>query len=128
MTNPLPDSATVPGMRRCRCRGRPEAHLQHVRTAVAARVEHLGRWPCDGSPPRRRPTTFQDFLDQRGIPAYVPGGSSADAEATAIPNRVNIRGSTAVTAKRARVIFSPFSGLTGRFLRPDAVVLPSSRP
>ncbi|MCA2229760.1 transposase [Nonomuraea sp. NEAU-L178] len=57
------------GMRRCRYRGQPKAHLQHVFTAIAVNIERLSRLPPTGeaSPPRP-PTAFQDFLDQQGIP------------------------------------------------------------
>ncbi|MEV0403079.1 transposase [Actinoallomurus sp. NPDC050550] len=57
------------GMRRCRYRGQPKAHLQHVLTAIAANIERLsGSSPADEAHSSRPPTAFQDFLDQRGIP------------------------------------------------------------
>ncbi|WP_406111675.1 IS1182 family transposase [Kitasatospora purpeofusca] len=56
------------GMRRCRYRGQPKAHLQHVLTAIAVNIERLSRQSPGESPPPRRPTTFQDYLDQHGIP------------------------------------------------------------
>jgi hypothetical protein len=57
------------GMRRCRYRGQPKAHLQHVFTAIAVNIERLsGLPPSDEAIPRRLPTAFQDFLDQHGIP------------------------------------------------------------
>jgi len=57
------------GMRRCRYRGQPKAHLQHVFTAIAVNIERLSGLPPSGettSP--RQPTAFQDFLDQHEIP------------------------------------------------------------
>lgn len=57
------------GMRRCRYRGQPKAHLQHVFTAIAVNIERLSGLPPSGettSP--RSPTAFQDFLDQHEIP------------------------------------------------------------
>lgn len=57
------------GMRRCRYRGQPKAHLQHVFTAIAVNVERLSGLPPSGEAiPARLPTAFQDFLDQHGIP------------------------------------------------------------
>ncbi|GAB7183556.1 hypothetical protein ATKI12_3387 [Kitasatospora sp. Ki12] len=56
------------GMRRCRYRGQPKAHLQHVLTAIAVNIERLSKQPPDESPPPRRPTAFQEHLDQHGIP------------------------------------------------------------
>ncbi|PBC92957.1 DDE family transposase [Streptomyces sp. Ag82_O1-15] len=57
------------GMRRCRCREQPKAHLQHVFTAIAVNIERLSALPSTGeAPPSRPPTAFQDFLDQHGFP------------------------------------------------------------
>ncbi|WP_257039860.1 transposase [Streptomyces sp. OV198] len=57
------------GMRRCRCREQPKAHLQHVFTAIAVNIERLSGLPSTGeAPPSRPPTAFQDFLDQHGFP------------------------------------------------------------
>ncbi|MFD9286116.1 transposase [Streptomyces mirabilis] len=57
------------GMRRCRCREQPKAHLQHVFTAIAVNIERLSSLPSTGeAPPSRPPTAFQDFLDQHGFP------------------------------------------------------------
>jgi hypothetical protein len=56
------------GMRRCRYRGQPKAHLQHIFTAIAVNIERLsGLSSADEAPPPRPPTAFQGFLDQRGI-------------------------------------------------------------
>lgn len=56
-------------MRRCRYRGQPKAHLQHVFTAIAVNIERLsGQSSANEAPPARPPTAFQDFLDQHEIP------------------------------------------------------------
>jgi transposase len=56
-------------MRRCRYRGQPKAHLQHVLTAIAVNIERLSRWSAtEDAPPGRPPTAFQTFLDQQGTP------------------------------------------------------------
>jgi hypothetical protein len=57
------------GMRRCRYRGQPKAHLQHVFTAIGVNIERLSGLPSPGetiSP--RSPTALQDFLDQHEVP------------------------------------------------------------
>ncbi|MER5363067.1 transposase [Streptomyces sp. NPDC002785] len=57
------------GMRHCRYRGQPKAHLQHVLTAIAVNIERLsGRSVTRDTPPSRSPTAFQTFLDQHDIP------------------------------------------------------------
>ncbi|MER6076049.1 transposase [Streptomyces sp. NPDC001817] len=57
------------GMRRCRYRGQPKAHLQHVLTAIAVNIERLsGLAPAEEPPSPRPPTAFQAFLDQHEIP------------------------------------------------------------
>ena len=56
-------------MRRCRYRGQGKAHIQHVLTAIAVNIERLsGLPPTEEAPTPRRPTAFQNYLDQRGIP------------------------------------------------------------
>ncbi|MFJ9847636.1 IS1182 family transposase [Kitasatospora sp. NPDC101155] len=57
------------GMRHCRYRGQPKAHLQHVLTAIAVNIERLSSRPAteETSTPRP-PTAFQTFLDQQRIP------------------------------------------------------------
>lgn len=56
-------------MRRCRCRGQRKAHIQHVLTAIAVNIERLsGLPPTEESPRPRRPTAFQNYLDQREMP------------------------------------------------------------
>ncbi|HUR08934.1 MAG TPA: transposase [Nonomuraea sp.] len=57
------------GMRRCRYRGQGKAHIQHVLTAIAVNIERLSGLPPDEETPApRRPTAFQDYLDQRENP------------------------------------------------------------
>ncbi|WP_246203674.1 transposase [Streptomyces tailanensis] len=57
------------GMRRCRYRGRPKAHLQHVLTAIAVNIGRLsGRSVTEENSSPRPPTAFQTFLDQNEIP------------------------------------------------------------
>ncbi|OXM70283.1 transposase [Amycolatopsis vastitatis] len=56
------------GMRRCRYRGQPKTHLQHVLTAIAVNIERLSRQPPGDSAPPRPPTAFQDYLDRQEIP------------------------------------------------------------
>ena len=57
------------GMRRCCYRGRDEAHLQHVLTAIAINVERLsGQLLPQHLHRPRPPTAFQNFLDQQQIP------------------------------------------------------------
>ncbi|SFX72878.1 transposase [Streptomyces atratus] len=57
------------GMRRCRYRGQPKAHLQHVLTAIAGNIERLsGRSATEEPSTPRPPIAFQTFLDQNEIP------------------------------------------------------------
>ncbi len=57
------------GTRRCRYRGQPKAHLQHVLTAIAVNIERLSSQPeTEKSSSPRLPTAFQTFLDQQSIP------------------------------------------------------------
>ncbi len=55
------------GMRHCRYRGQPKAHLQHVLTAIAVNIERLSQQPAGESTTPRPPTAFQDYLDQHDI-------------------------------------------------------------
>jgi transposase len=55
------------GMRHCRYRGQPKAHLQHVLTAIAVNIERLSQLPPGENPAPRPPTAFQDYLDQHDI-------------------------------------------------------------
>ncbi|WP_307535281.1 transposase [Streptomyces sp. V3I8] len=55
------------GMRR-RYRGRRKVHIQHVLTAIAVNIERLRSLPpTEEAPTARRPTAFQNYLDQREI-------------------------------------------------------------
>jgi transposase len=57
------------GMRHCRYRGQGKTHVQHVLTAIAVNIERLSRLtPAEEAPKPRRPTAFQNYLDQREIP------------------------------------------------------------
>ncbi|MGW0633648.1 transposase [Streptomyces sp. NPDC002758] len=56
-------------MRRCRYRGQPKTHLQHVLTAIAVNIERLStRSVTQETPSSRPPTAFQTFLDQNEVP------------------------------------------------------------
>ncbi|MFF7988104.1 hypothetical protein ACFZDK_55535 [Streptomyces sp. NPDC007901] len=56
-------------MRRSRYRGEGKPHIQHVLTAIAVNIERLsGLPPAEEAATRRRPTAFQNYLDQREIP------------------------------------------------------------
>ena len=55
------------GMRHCRYRGQPKAHLQHVLTAIAVNIERLSQQPAGESTTPRPPTAFQNYLDQHDI-------------------------------------------------------------
>jgi hypothetical protein len=55
------------GMRHCRYRGQPKAHLQHVLTAIAVNIERLSQLTPGEKPAQRPPTAFQDYLDQHDI-------------------------------------------------------------
>ncbi|MFD4947867.1 transposase [Streptomyces sp. NPDC058409] len=60
------------GMRRCRYRGQPKAHLQHVLTAIAVNIERLsGRSVTKETSSPRPPTAFQTLPDLPG-PARDP--------------------------------------------------------
>lgn len=57
------------GMRHCRYRGQPKAHLQHVLTAIAVNIERLsGHSETGETSSSRPPTAFHAFLDQNEIP------------------------------------------------------------
>jgi hypothetical protein len=55
------------GMRHCRYRGQPKAHLQHVLTAIAVNIERLSQFLPGENPAPRPPTAFQDYLDHHDI-------------------------------------------------------------
>ncbi|MGQ4436036.1 MULTISPECIES: transposase [unclassified Streptomyces] len=57
------------GMRHCRYRGQGKVHIQHVLTAIVVNIERLsGLSPTEDPPTPRRPTAFQDYLDQLELP------------------------------------------------------------
>ncbi|MFE6104722.1 transposase [Streptomyces laurentii] len=57
------------GMRLCRYRGQGKTHVQHVLTAIAVNIERLsGLPPTQETLTPRRPTAFQNYLDQRELP------------------------------------------------------------
>ncbi|WP_369228663.1 hypothetical protein AB5J52_49610 (plasmid) [Streptomyces sp. R39] len=71
------------GMRRCRCRGQGRAHVQHVLSAIAVSIECLsGLTATEETPTPRRPTAFQNHLDQREI----PGRSTGEPRAAGLDN------------------------------------------
>lgn len=56
-------------MSRCRCRGQPKAHPQHVLTAIAVDIGRLsGRAVTEEASSPGPPTAFQTFLDQNDVP------------------------------------------------------------
>jgi hypothetical protein len=55
------------GLRHCRYRGQPKAHLQHVLTAIAVNIERLSQLPPGETTDPRPPTAFQKYLDQHDI-------------------------------------------------------------
>ncbi|UUU37406.1 transposase [Streptomyces sp. CA-210063] len=57
------------GMRRCRYRGQPKAHLRRALTTIAVNIERLsGRSVTETTSPPRPPTAFQTYQDQQGFP------------------------------------------------------------
>ncbi|MFG2386001.1 transposase [Streptomyces avermitilis] len=79
------------GMRRCRYRGQGKAHIQHVLTAIAVNIERLsGLPPTEEAPTPRRPTAFQNYLDQREIPRPKSWRTwAADLDAPRSPTESN---------------------------------------
>ncbi|MGD3109441.1 transposase [Streptomyces sp. YGL11-2] len=56
------------GMRHCRYRGQPKAHLQDVLTAIAVNIERLsGRSVTEEDSSPRPSTALQTFLNQNDI-------------------------------------------------------------
>jgi hypothetical protein len=55
------------GMRHCRYRDQPKAHVQHVLTAIAVNIERLRKLPPGQSTATRPPTAFQHYLDQQDL-------------------------------------------------------------
>ncbi|MEV7236548.1 transposase [Streptomyces sp. NPDC051020] len=81
------------GMRHCRYRGQPKAHLQHVLTAIAVNIERLsGRPVTEEAPsPRRRPP-FRPSWTSVKCPGRSPGEpSEANLDHLKIPDRVKLR-------------------------------------
>ncbi|MGW0822065.1 transposase [Streptomyces sp. NPDC002845] len=65
------------GMRRCRYRGRPKAHLQHVLTAIAVNIERLsGRPVTEENSSPRPPTAFRPSWIRTRSPGRSPGEPS----------------------------------------------------
>jgi hypothetical protein len=79
------------GMRHCRYRGQPKAHLQHVLTAIAVNIERLSQIPPGQSTSPPPPTAFQDYLDQHAIKRLRSWRAVSQAAATKIPGRVKLR-------------------------------------
>ncbi|MFI2206657.1 transposase [Streptomyces sp. NPDC020192] len=110
------------GMRRCRYRGQPKAHLQHVLTAIAVNNERLsGLTPVEEPPSPRPPTAFQSLLDQHEIPPVkVLANPQQSTSATKIADRVKLRRCPAdqVAGPRsplsAQPVYEPPTGLVGR--------------
>ncbi|MEV6587032.1 transposase [Streptomyces acidicola] len=66
---PINEFAQGHGIHRCRYRGQPKAHLQHVLTAIAVNIERLsGRDPRTRVRSARPPAAFQTYLDQNDFP------------------------------------------------------------
>ncbi|MGW7601509.1 hypothetical protein [Streptomyces antimycoticus] len=67
-------TAAVGALADCRAtrgvdRGQGKAHIQHVLTAIAINIERLsGLPPTEEAHTPRRPSAFQNYLDQREIP------------------------------------------------------------
>jgi hypothetical protein len=76
------------GMRHCRYRGQPKAHLQHVLTALAVDVERLSR-PAKARPHDHRQSSSSTSTSSASR-AYVPGEPSTEKAATKIPDRVKL--------------------------------------
>ena len=75
------------GMRHCRYRGQPEAHLQHVLTAIAVNIDRLSQLPPGENPVpghRRRSRTTSTSTTSN---ACARGGPSARPQPK-IPDRV----------------------------------------
>ncbi|MGW1005710.1 transposase [Streptomyces sp. NPDC002520] len=78
------------GMRRCRYRGQPKVHLQHVLTAIAVNIERLSSLLPTGECPAPRPP-FRASWTSRGFPGRSPGEpSAADLDNPKIPDRVKL--------------------------------------
>ncbi|MGV4988497.1 transposase, partial [Streptomyces sp. NRAIS3] len=76
------------GMRRCRYRGQRKAHMQHVLTAIAPTSSASAHCCRPKKHPSRRPTAFQNYLDQREISRPKSWRTLGTSE---IPDRVKFR-------------------------------------
>ncbi|MET7898938.1 IS1182 family transposase [Streptomyces mirabilis] len=82
------------GMRHCRYRGQPQAHLQHVLTAIAVNIERLSGLSPTEEPPI---TTATDRLPDLPGPAQHPSvevlanAGQLNSTAFKIPDRVKLR-------------------------------------
>jgi hypothetical protein len=74
------------GLRHCRYRGQPKAHLQHVLTAIAVSIDRLSQLPPGEITDPRPHTASQKYLDHHDC---AHGGPSANN--TKIPDRVKLR-------------------------------------
>jgi len=78
------------GMRRCRHRAEPKAHLQHIPTAIAVNIERLSaRSATENPPPDRRPPS-RPSLTNRESTTRSPGEPSAPNPTTKITDRVEL--------------------------------------
>ncbi|WUH66590.1 transposase [Streptomyces sp. NBC_00440] len=64
-------------MRRCRYRGQPKAHLQHVLTAIAVTIALSSRPATENAFSLRPPTAFRPSWTSRGCLGQSPGAPSA---------------------------------------------------
>jgi Transposase DDE domain len=78
------------GMRHCRYRGQPKAHLQHVLTAIAVNIERLSQQPAGESTTPRPPTAFQDYPGQHDIQRLRSWRAVNQAATTKITDRVKL--------------------------------------
>ena len=66
------------GMRRCRYRGQPKAHLQHVLTAIAVNIERLSELPPAEKPIPATADRLPELPGPARDPGLSPGEPSAD--------------------------------------------------
>jgi hypothetical protein len=81
------------GMRRCRYRTEPKAHLQHVLTAIAVNIERLSaRSATEETSPPRPPTAFQNLPRPAGNPPLeILANPRNLTPTTKIPDRVKLK-------------------------------------
>jgi hypothetical protein len=65
------------GMRHCRYRGQPKAHLQHVLTAIAVNIERLSQLPPTRAHPRGRRRRSRTTLTNTTSSACAHGASGS---------------------------------------------------